>query len=201
MGYKIYNLNHGRDTVHRGWLTVSRGWLTVERGWLTVERGRVALDRGWVRWSALERGRFLVFDMSKTRKSLGGSVAVDSAVQHGWTRSSTVEHGRETVEIRYTAVVSTALYRVQPQPDGTEALHKIQGYQGHQNVSKRRPHHSGDICTTRGNNLKTICKTNIYFGGILGALRGSSMIRLNLSCFPAILSPISMYMWNKEAIW
>ena len=34
-------------------------------------------------------------------------------------------------------------------------LHKIQGYQGHQNVSKRRPHHSGDICTTRGNNLKT----------------------------------------------
>ena len=35
-------------------------------------------------------------------------------------------------------------------------LHKIQGYQGHQNVSKRRPHHSGDICTTRGNNLKTI---------------------------------------------
>ena len=36
-------------------------------------------------------------------------------------------------------------------------LHKIQGYQRHQNVSKRRPHHSGDIlCTTRGNNLKTI---------------------------------------------
>ena len=35
-------------------------------------------------------------------------------------------------------------------------LHKIQGYQGHQNVRKRRPHHSGDICTTRGNNLKTI---------------------------------------------
>ena len=35
-------------------------------------------------------------------------------------------------------------------------LHKIQGYQGHKNVSKRRPHHSGDIWTTRGNNLKTI---------------------------------------------
>ena len=34
-------------------------------------------------------------------------------------------------------------------------LHKIQGYQGHQNVSKCRPHHSGDICTRRGNNLKT----------------------------------------------
>ena len=61
--------------------------------------------------------------------------------------------------------------------------------------------HSGDICTTRGNNLKTILsfmgqnvKKIVYFGGILGALRGSSMIRLNLSCFPAILSPISMYM-------
>ena len=34
-------------------------------------------------------------------------------------------------------------------------LHKIQGYQGYQNVSKCRPHHSGVICTTRGNNLKT----------------------------------------------
>ena len=45
------------------------------------------------------------------------------------------------------------------------------------------------------------CKKNVYFGGILGALRGSSMIRLNLSCFPAIVSPISMYMRNKEAIW
>ena len=63
------------------------------------------------------------------------------------------------------------------------------------------------LCTTRGNNLKTIfsfmgqnVKKNVYFGGILGALRGSSMIRLNLSCFPAIVSPISMYMWNKEAI-
>ena len=78
-------------------------------------------------------------------------------------------------------------------------LHKIQGYQGHQNVSKRRPHHSGDICTTRGNNLKTIfsfmgqnVKKKVYFGGILGALRWFSMIILNLSCFPAILSPISM---------
>ena len=54
-------------------------------------------------------------------------------------------------------------------------LHNLQGYQGHQNVSKRRPHHSGDIFTTRGNNLKTIfsfmgqnVKKNIfwgYFGG------------------------------------
>ena len=32
-------------------------------------------------------------------------------------------------------------------------------------------------------------KNKLYFGGILGALRGSSMIRLNLSCFPAIHSP------------
>ena len=74
-------------------------------------------------------------------------------------------------------------------------LHKIQGYQGHQNVSKCRPHHSGDICTIRVSNLKTSfsCKKR--------GLEGSSMIRLGLSCFPAILSPISMYMWNKEAIW
>ena len=41
----------------------------------------------------------------------------------------------------------------------------------------------------------------MYILGYLGALRGSSMIRLGLSCFPAILSPISMYMLNKETIW
>ena len=29
------------------------------------------------------------------------------------------------------------------------------------------------------------CKTKLYFATILGALRGSSMIRLGLSCFPA----------------
>ena len=33
-----------------------------------------------------------------------------------------------------------------------------------------------------------------YWGG------GASMNRLGLSCFSAILSPISMYMSNKEAI-
>ena len=32
---------------------------------------------------------------------------------------------------------------------------KIQAYQGHRNVRKCRPQHNGDICTTRGNNLKT----------------------------------------------
>ena len=30
---------------------------------------------------------------------------------------------------------------------------------------------------------------------------GASKIRLGLSCFPAIHSPIFKYMWNKEAIW
>ena len=39
------------------------------------------------------------------------------------------------------------------------------------------------------------------FWAIWGVLRGCSMIRLGLSCFPAILSPISMYMSNKEVIW
>ena len=29
------------------------------------------------------------------------------------------------------------------------------GHQGHRNVSKCSPHHNGDICTTRGNNLRT----------------------------------------------
>ena len=42
-------------------------------------------------------------------------------------------------------------------------------------------------CTTRGNNLKT----SFSFMGQNGG-GGSSMIRLDLSCFPAILSPIYM---------
>ena len=47
------------------------------------------------------------------------------------------------------------------------------------------------------------CKKNVpvYILGYLGGPEGSSMIRLGLSCFPAILSPISMYMSNKETIW
>ena len=35
-------------------------------------------------------------------------------------------------------------------------LHKIQGYRGHQNVSKCRPHHNGDICTTMEDNCKPV---------------------------------------------
>ena len=45
------------------------------------------------------------------------------------------------------------------------------------------------------------CKKKLYFGLFGGPWGGSSMIRMGLSCFPTILSPISMYMSNKEAIW
>ena len=38
------------------------------------------------------------------------------------------------------------------------------------------------------------CKKKNILGVFWGALRGSSMIRLNLFCFPGIVSPISMYM-------
>ena len=72
-------------------------------------------------------------------------------------------------------------------------LHKIQGYQGHQNVSKRRPHHSGDIFTTRGNNLKTIFSfmgQNVkkmyilgYFGGPEGVFNDQTKPIL-LSSYP-----------------
>ena len=74
-------------------------------------------------------------------------------------------------------------------------LHKIQGYQGHQNVSKCRPHHSGDIhvCTTRGNNLKTIFSfmgQNVkkiicwgYFGGPEGVFNDQTKPIL-LSSYP-----------------
>ena len=55
-------------------------------------------------------------------------------------------------------------------------LHKIQG---HQNVSKCSPHHNGDICTTRGNNLKTSfsymsqnVKKKLYFGLLRGPWGG-----------------------------
>ena len=64
------------------------------------------------------------------------------------------------------------------------------------------------VCTTRENNLKTffsfmnqnIKKKKSIFWAIWRALRGFLIIRLGLSCFPAILSPISMFMSNKEAI-
>ena len=83
-------------------------------------------------------------------------------------------------------------------------LHKIQGHQCHRNVSKCSPHHNGDICTTRGNNLQTsfsYMSQNVKKRHILGYFGGPSMIRLGLSCFPAILSPISMCMSNKETNW
>ena len=54
-------------------------------------------------------------------------------------------------------------------------LHKIQGYQGHHNVIKCSPHHNGDLCTTRGNNLKTsfsYTSQNVKKMYILGYLGG-----------------------------
>ena len=77
------------------------------------------------------------------------------------------------------------------------------GTRGNRNVSKCSLGHNGDICTTRGNNLKTSfsymsqnVKKYIYWG----YLGGIEMIGLGPSCFPAILSPISMYTSNKETI-
>ena len=46
-----------------------------------------------------------------------------------------------------------------------------------------------------GQNVK-----NIYILGYLGSPEGSYVHRLGLSSFPAILSPISMCMSNKEEI-
>ena len=80
---------------------------------------------------------------------------------------------------------------------------KSRGIRGHRNVSKCSPHHNGDICTIRGNNLKNqffIHEPNVknyilgYLGvpeGVFNAISdwGSSMIRLGVSCFPVILSP------------
>ena len=66
---------------------------------------------------------------------------------------------------------------------------------GHRNVIKCSPHPNGDICTTRGNNLKTSfsymsqnVKKNYILGYLGGPEGGSSMIRLGISCFPAISS-------------
>ena len=51
---------------------------------------------------------------------------------------------------------------------------------------------------------KMLKKKRVYFLPFEGPWEGGgwpSIIRLGPSCFPAILSPMSMYMWNKEAIW
>ena len=57
----------------------------------------------------------------------------------------------------------------------------------------------------KGKQLKTSLSyldQNVYFLAIWGAQGGGgghSMIRLSLSWSPAIISPISMYMWNKDS--
>ena len=80
---------------------------------------------------------------------------------------------------------------------------------GVQKFRAARPHHRADICITRakkntrfsyiyilvGHNVKTFA-----FLAIRGTLGGPSIIRLGPSCFPAILSPMSIYMQNMETI-
>ena len=54
-------------------------------------------------------------------------------------------------------------------------LSKIQGYQVYRNVCKCRPHHSGDLCTTRGKQFENQffiywpkCRKTMYILGNLG---------------------------------
>ena len=86
---------------------------------------------------------------------------------------------------------------------------KIQRYWGHQNDSKCRPHHSGDICTTRenkGKQLKTgfsymgqnVTGNLIFFFLLFEGPWGPSMIRLCLSCFPANPPPPPPYLCTCE---
>ena len=72
---------------------------------------------------------------------------------------------------------------------------------GHQNVSKCIFHHSGDIYIHMEKQLLKKCLKNAYLWLFEGPWEGPSVIRLGVSCSPGILSPISLYMWNKEARW
>ena len=73
------------------------------------------------------------------------------------------------------------------------------------NLGVPRPHHRADICipwskittsfSCMGHNVKTF-----VFLVIRGTLGGPSIIRLGPSCFPVILSPMSIYMQNMETI-
>ena len=163
-------------------------WLMLKQKCAHDSNSHMKQTAGWV----LTAGRILTYEVSNE------SVGHLTCLCEIWSYfdKATVNLGVAFLGWCWCNLFTTRLLgRPQPQMP----LHKIQG---HQNVSKRRPHHSGDICTTSGNNLKTIFSfmgQNVKKMYILGALRGYSMIRLNLSCFPAILSPISMYMWNKEA--
>ena len=66
---------------------------------------------------------------------------------------------------------------------------------------------NGDICTIRGNNLKTSfsykSQNVIYFFifGYLGDPEGVFNDQTGPILLLAILSPISMYMSNKDKIW
>ena len=82
-------------------------------------------------------------------------------------------------------------------------LHKIQGYQGHRNVSKGSSHHNGDICTTRGNNLKTsfsYMSQNVIKMYILGYLGGTEGV-FNNQTGPILLSsyPLTQNMEKKKS--
>ena len=64
-----------------------------------------------------------------------------------------------------------------------------------------RPHQWADICKTRKSLTTSFTMWKSVHFWLFGRTLGSpSIFRLNPSCFPAILSPISIYVYNMEAI-
>ena len=109
------------------------------------------------------------------------------------------------LHVKYRSNMMKTFWVLRYKKNHVGPLHKLQG---HRNVSKCSPHHIGDICTTRGNNLKTsfsYMSQNVKKGIFWGYLGGPGGVFNDqtgrISCFPAILSPISLYMSNKETIW
>ena len=101
--------------------------------------------------------------------------------------------------------------RLRLKPLSHRGWHKIQRYQGHRYVSKCKPHHSGDICTRRENNLKTSFSymsqnvKKIIFCAIWGALRGGggSFNYQNYATFAqnwTVISLCDLFWWDLSSL-
>ena len=112
--------------------------------------------------------------------------------------NQTVKYGKYLIRTFWVKIQYEDLFLFFRGPGGHYIKSRVPG---HQNVSKCIFHHSGDIYIHMEKQLLKKCFKNAYLWLFEGPWEGPSVIRLGVSCSSGILSPISLYMWNKEAIW
>ena len=124
---------------------------------------------------------------------------INSHVKHGSNLIRTFELKYKLYKNKCTVIV----FGVMVGP----LIHTIQRYRGHQNVGKRRPHHTGGICTTReifynvwkgsrdGCCLKTILPyTPIYFHSFKSIYK----CHINIPETTQLNTSPSLYIWMRH---